>query len=247
MPWSQKAQELLRLQYAAIGSAGEGLFAAVDAAMEQASAGSGLQLLRKRVQRRAGDIAAYRRAYRAYCWPVQSIEDIRVAPFHILAGRGRSFTDRPHSWHMELATRLAQAGAPCLQATEYILVDPADELSCSMAVDWWLEYTARGGEGMVVKPLDYISRGRKGLLQPALKCRGREYLRIIYGAEYLEAESLALLKNRNVKTKRSLAQREFALGLESLSRFVAGEPLRRVHECAFGVLALESDPVDPRL
>jgi hypothetical protein len=32
-----------------------------------------------------------------------------------------------------------------------------------------------------------------------------------------------------------------------LECFVRQEPLRRVHECVFGVLALESEPVDPRL
>jgi protein phosphatase len=47
--------------------------------------------------------------------------------------------------------------------------------------------------------------------------------------------------------ERSLALREFALGVESLERFVRHEPLRKVHECVFGVLALESEPVDPRL
>jgi protein phosphatase len=50
-----------------------------------------------------------------------------------------------------------------------------------------------------------------------------------------------------VGAKRALAAREFALGLEALERFVAHEPLRRVHECVLGVLALESEPVDPRL
>jgi protein phosphatase len=47
--------------------------------------------------------------------------------------------------------------------------------------------------------------------------------------------------------KPSLALREFALGIEALDRFVSGEPLRRVHECVFAVLAMESEPVDARL
>ena len=101
-----------------------------------------------------------------------------------------------------------------------------------------------GGEGMVVKSFDFIAEGKRGLLQPAIKVRGREYLRIIYGAEY--TEYLDTLRRRNVKAKRSLAIREFALGVEAMERFVRREPLRRVHECVFGVLALESEPVDPR-
>lgn len=100
---------------------------------------------------------------------------------------------------------------------------------------------------MVVKPLEFIARGKKGLLQPAVKCRGREYLRIIYGPDYTAEANLSRLRNRGLGAKRSLALREFALGVEALERFVRREPLRRVHECVFGVLALESEPVDPRL
>jgi protein phosphatase len=97
---------------------------------------------------------------------------------------------------------------------------------------------------MVVKPLDFVTKGRKGLVQPAVKVRGREYLRIIYGPEYILPENLSRLKSRGLGAKRSLALREFALGIEALERFVHKEPLRRVHECVFGVLALESEPVD---
>ena len=100
---------------------------------------------------------------------------------------------------------------------------------------------------MVAKPRDFVAESRKGLLQPALKCRGREYLRIIYGPEYTAEAHLERLRERGLGTKRSLALREFALGIEGLERFVRGEPLRRVHECVFAVLAMESEPVDPRL
>jgi protein phosphatase len=95
--------------------------------------------------------------------------------------------------------------------------------------------------------MDFVARGRRGLVQPALKVRGREYLRIIYGPEYTEPQNLERLRRRSLAAKRSLAAREFGLGVEGLERFVREEPLRRVHECAFGVLALESEPVDPRL
>jgi hypothetical protein len=88
--------------------------------------------------------------------------------------------------------------------------------------------------------IDFIARGRRGIAQPAIKCRGPEYLRIIYGPEYLLPENLERLRSRNVGAKRLLASRELALGIEALERFVRKEPLRRVHECVFGVLALES-------
>src|SRR5436305_11053121 len=132
-------------------------------------------------------------------------------------------------------------------ARPFRVIDVTNPESEAEGIRWWEELTGRGGEGMVVKPFEFIARSRRGLAQPALKCRGREYLRIIYGPEYTAAENLERLRERGVGTKRSLAAREFALGIEALERFVRGEPLRRVHECVFGVLALESEPVDPRL
>ena len=110
---------------------------------------------------------------------------------------------------------------------------------------WWEAHTVAGGEGMVVKTLDWVVRGRRGLVQPAVKVRGREYLRIIYGPTY--TQHLGQLRGRALGAKRSMAVREFSLGLEALHRFVERQPLRRVHECVFGVLAMESEPVDPRL
>ena len=112
---------------------------------------------------------------------------------------------------------------------------------------WWTELTEAGGEGMVVKPLANLTRGKRGLVQPGLKVRGREYLRIIYGPDYTEPANLDRLRERGLGLKRSLATREYALGLEALDRAARGEPLWRVHECVFAVLALESEPVDPRL
>ena len=129
----------------------------------------------------------------------------------------------------------------------YLCVDTEDEKSVEEGVNWWLELTGSGGEGMVVKPETYTAKQGFRLLQPAVKCRGREYLRIIYGAEYLEPDHLKRLKVRSLNRKRSLALKEFSLGIESLNRFVRKEPLYRVHECSFGVLAFESEPVDPRL
>ena len=120
-------------------------------------------------------------------------------------------------------------------------------MSVAEGVRWWETLTAQGGEGMVVKPPNFIYKGKRGPVQPAVKVRGKEYLRLIYGPEYTLPQHLERLKTRNVSAKRSLALREFALGLEGLERFVKGEPFYRVHECVFGVLALESEPVDPRL
>jgi protein phosphatase len=144
-------------------------------------------------------------------------------------------------------SRLCAAAPDLLLPTTHRKVDLVDSESQKQAADWWTEHTERGGEGMVVKPLHFIEKGRRGILQPGVKCRGREYLRLIYGPEYTLSENLERLRSRGLGRKRSIALREFALGIESLERFVRREPLRRVHECVFGVLALETEPVDPRL
>jgi protein phosphatase len=256
MPWSVKAQELLKNQYAAVGSAARaGLSAAVDlldraaGRLEASGEGTVTQWLnRYRQRRRMAD--QYVQAYRGYCWPVQSVEDLKLAPFHLLASEGKVHVDQDHLWHMRLARRLADAagpGASAILATRHRLIDLTDPKSEAEGIQWWNDLTGPGGEGLVVKPLEFIVRGKRGLVQPAVKCRGPEYLRIIYGPEYNAPEHIARLRSRGVGAKRALALREFALGIEALERFVRREPLRRVHECVFGVLALESEPVDPRL
>jgi protein phosphatase len=148
---------------------------------------------------------------------------------------------------MDTLARICAADSALLRTTPYRVVNLLDATSEAEGVSWWESLTGAGGEGMVAKPLDWVVRGKRGLVQPAVKCRGREYLRIIYGAEYTLPGNLDRLRSRSLGAKRSLALREFALGLEALHRFVEREPLYRVHECVFGVLALESEPVDPRL
>jgi protein phosphatase len=248
MPWSAKAQELLRQQYAAVGAAAtHSLRHALEVlSVFDGDDGDGAELLR-RYERRAEAIERYIEAYGRYCWFVGSVADLRLAPFHVLATEGKVHVDRDHAWHMFVAAKLAATDDPVLMETAHRTVNLLDESSVAEGIAWWEDLTARGSEGMVVKPLQFAAKGRRGLVQPALKCRGREYLRIIYGPEYTADEHLERLRKRGLSTKRSLAMQEFCLGIEALERFVRGEPLRRVHECVFGVLALESEPVDPRL
>jgi protein phosphatase len=247
MPWNAKAQGLLREQYAPVGAAAEASLTAAVAVLEQAAArGQEVAEHLAHLRQRLDDVSRYRIAYAHYCWDVQGLEGIRIAPFHLLATEGRTYFDRDHLWHMTTLARLTEQ-SDLLQATDYLLVDTGEAESVAAGTRWWEEMTAAGGEGMVVKPREFIVRGAKGLVQPAVKVRGREYLRIIYGPEYTEPENIERLRKRGLGAKRSLALREFALGVEGLERFVRKEPLRRVHECAFAVLALESEPVDPRL
>ena len=247
MPWSAKAQQLVREQYAAVGAAGRAALAESVTALAQASTRDGAAELATTFQARLDDVARYTDAYRRYCWPVDQVTDLKLAPFHLLASEKAVHIDKPHSWHMEQIARLAAEDDELLRATANLAVDTTDPDDEARATSWWQELTDAGGEGMVVKPMDFVVRGRRGLAQPALKVRGHEYLRIIYGPEYAEPQNLERLRRRSLGAKRSLASREFALGVEALERFVRGEPLRRVHECCFGVLALESEPVDPRL
>jgi protein phosphatase len=186
-------------------------------------------------------------AYRRYCWPVESLADLKLAPFHLLATEGAVHTDKDHLWHLAILERLCRAAASIFLPTAFQIVDVTDQASQEAGIRWWEALTAAGSEGMVVKPLQFISRGKQRLVQPAVKCRGKEYLRLIYGPEYDAPEHLARLRSRSLGRKRSLALREFGLGVEALQRFIRHEPLRRVHECVFGVLALESEAVDPRL
>jgi protein phosphatase len=254
MPWSAKAQELLRSQYAAVGSAAaafaNGAVRMLQSACERysASAVSSLQSLLDRTVDRQSRIAKYISAYRRYCWPVESVSDLKLAPFHLLASEAGVHTDCTHSWHLQLIDRIASADdSKVVMRTTHRFVDLASDSDVEQASDWWTALTQSGGEGMVVKPLDFVARGPKGLVHPAVKVRGPEYLRIIYGPEYDIPGNLKRLRSRNLSSKRSLAAREFALGIEALERFARREPLRRIHECVFGVLALESEPIDPRL
>jgi protein phosphatase len=255
MPWSVKAQELLREQYAATGTAARASLSAAIGVLEQAAHGdrgasvatealSGiLGTLREREVR----VGRYIEAYRRYCWPVHDLTGLRLAPFHLLATERRVHTDQTHRWHMETLAELCRCDPELLVATPFRIVNLTDVASQEAGIAWWTELTGAGGEGIVVKPMQWVVKSKRGLVQPAIKCRGREYLRIIYGPEYDAPEHIERLRARGLSTKRGLALREFALGLEGLHRFVEGEPLYRVHECVFGVLALESEPVDPRL
>lgn len=247
MPWSAKAKALLQNQYAAVGAAGQLALRNSREALQRAEArGLDTTALLTQVDGAQSRLAHFQKAYRQYCWETEKLEDYRLAPFHLLATEGKVHTNQDHRWHMEELATICQ-NDPFLLATEYQVIDLDDPEAIQRATDWWLELTGRGGEGMVVKPLDFINRQKGHLVQPALKCRGREYLRIIYGPDYTEPKQLQRLKKRGLARKRSLALREFALGVNALEHFVQRNAFSHVHQSVFGVLALESEPVDPAL
>jgi protein phosphatase len=248
MPWSAKAIGLLKDQYGPVGAAA-GASAQVWQQVAAAVAARGIEGSNEFVQKAASrefSASRFRDAYRRYCWDVTSLNDYKLAPFHLLASEGAVHHDKQHTWHMETLGRLA-THETIVKATPHRLVNLESESEVADACRWWEDLVSTGGEGMVVKPIDFIAVHKGRTVQPAVKCRGPEYLRIIYGPDFMNPENLARLRSRGLTRKRSLASNEFALGIEAMERFIRREPLRRVHECVFGVLALESEPVDPRL
>lgn len=249
LPWSLKAEELLRRQYAPVGAAARHVLPAALDVLDRAAARYAdpgpITALAERQRVRLANAAAFTEAYGRYCWPVRDLDGISLAPFTVLAGEGACHADRDRGWHHALIDRLVATDPTLFRTTRRSIVDTTDPDSVAAGVAWWNELTSAGGEGMVVKPYEGHVRGGRGLVQPGVKCRGPEYLRIIYGPDY--PEHLDRLRQRSLGRKRSLALREYALGIEAVTRFAAAEPLWRVHEAVFAVLALESEPVDPRL
>lgn len=248
LPWSLKAGPLIRDLYASVAAAATAaLPAAANVLRKAVDRGVDVAALRDRVDRRASNAERYRDAYRRYTQPARDLDGVQLAPFQLLASEGASHLGRDHEWHLSVADRLAEADADFIRRTRHVAVDLSSTDSEARATLWWDELTASGGEGMVVKPTAGLVRGTRALAQPGIKVRGAEYLRIIYGPDYLEPAHLERLRDRDVGHKRSMALREYALGVEAIERFVAEEPLWRFHQAVFGVLAMESEPVDPRL
>lgn len=249
LPWSAKAVELLRTQYAAVGVAATAALRTEHEVLTEAArrGNDDITPLAGRAAERLEMSERFVEAYRRYCWSTDGLDGLRLAPFQVLATEGRLRALDAHPWHIALADRLAVADPGLFSATRTVTVDLGDDTSVQVAIEWWEQLTGAGGEGMVVKPVDVVVPAKRGIAQPGIKCRGSEYLRIIYGPEYTTRAQLDRLRERSLGHKRSLAVREYALGIEALERFVRNEPLHRIHECVFGVLALESEPVDPRL
>lgn len=240
-----KARELIATQYAHVAEAAqmdrERLLAKLKEAEREGRDVSGWV---QEMEEKLANARVFREAFQEYCWDVSGLEGIRIAPFHTLAHSGQSYFNHSHLWHMEHNRELAGV-SPLFLETEYrTITGEADEAE---VIRWWEEITENGHEGIVIKPEVFITRNGKSMIQPAIKVRGRKYLHIIYGIDYLQPDNLARLKQRRTAKKERHALMECALSAESVERFIRKEPVERVHECVLAALALESDPVDPRL
>lgn len=245
LPWNLKAKELIMNQYAHVGEMAlldrrklrEQLEKAVETGRDVVS-------WLEETDEKIHNAQVFNEVYQKYYWETEGLAGIQIAPFHTLAHSNETFFDKPHTWHMKKNKEFSGLSDLFVE-TEYRIVN--DEDSMKKAIEWWEEMTEDGHEGFVVKPEFYVARYKGKLLQPAIKVRGRKYLHIIYGIDYLQPENLSRLKQRNAGKKQRNALKEFSLGLEAVNRFVRRESLERYHECVLGVLALESDPIDPRL
>ena len=245
MPWNLKAKELISSQYAHVAEN-----AILDRTMlkekieKAVHENADLKGWLEEYELKLENAHTFKEVFQKYCWEIEDLNSIQIAPFHVLAHSEDTFFDKPHTWHMEMNRNFAKCSHLFVE-TEYKVI--SDEASEEEVIKWWEDITSEGHEGIVIKPEFFIARNKGKLLQPAIKVRGRKYLNIIYGMDYLLPENLERLKNRNTGKKQKLALREFSLGIEGIQRYVKGESIERVHECVLGTLAMESDPVDPRL
>jgi polynucleotide kinase-phosphatase len=245
LPWNLKAKELILNQYAHVGEMAQLDRNKLKAQLQKAyENGKDVLGWLEENDTKIENAAIFNEMYQKYCWNTEGLEGIQIAPFHTLAHSSESFFQQPHTWHMEKNKEFSGISRLFVE-TEYRVV--SDEASMLAAIEWWKEMTEEGHEGFVVKPESFVSRHRGKLLQPAIKVRGRKYLHIIYGMDYLLPENLVRLKQRNIGKKQRNALKEFSLGVEAVSRFVNRESLERVHECVLGIMALEAEPIDPRL
>ena len=251
MPWSLKAQGLIRRHYAPVGAAGQNTLDQAMNLLHQAEA-KGLEVgdMIAKCQQRLENIQSYRQAYQHYFWPTENADDISIAPFHLLTGQQGPLTGQNNAWHMEMVSRMAAhqpAEKRILTATQWTEGDPADEDDRQRIRQLWDDVIEKGGEGLVIKSLEFEPRGNSHMAQPAIKVRGPQYLRIIYGPDYDMPGNIERLRRRRLRGKQNMAVREFALGLEGLERFHQGAGMARVNQCVQAVLAMESEPSDPRL
>ncbi|MFN0092771.1 MAG: hypothetical protein ACKVWR_21260 [Acidimicrobiales bacterium] len=249
LPWSATAEEVLRRRYAAVGAAARAALGEAQSALALTAArGVPVAALAARTARRHAEAVAFTGAYRPFAGPVVTLEDCQLALVQVLAAAGEVHArQRDRAWHLAAADCLAAADPVTFRPTRRRFVALDDPAASAAALDWWASLTAAGAAGIVVRPLEPAAFGDNGLVPPALAVRSREFLRLVHGPEYTAPGRLERLRRRPLRGPRAVALRQYALGLEGLERFVAGDSLDRVHECVLGVLALEAAPLDPRL
>ena len=253
LPWSMKAGGLIRNTFAAVSASGISFTTEASDALTRFGQRTDLvevdwiKVLSclEGLKHTKENLKLYEQAWSNYCKTYNSVADLHFAPFAILATEGKVWADVSHVDQMVLLTKLAYESSGFLHQTPWMKVDLNDEQSVDKVIAWWEQLTRAGHEGLVFKAPTLFPTEQG--LSPSLKVRGSEYLRIIYGHNYLDSTVLPGLKKRSTGNKRRMARTGLALSLETLSLFVEGASLQRVYKSAWAALALHSEEIDVRL
>jgi hypothetical protein len=242
LPWSLKAEGLIEDRHGDVLGAAR---ATLQEACSTFASLPGTEQIQDALKRRWRCIDGYAALYERYS--AERGRPIQFAPFQILATENRTYCDRNHVWHMDVLAGISRRSDGVMIVTPFQSVDLYKDEACLNATAWWKRITEQLEEGVVIKPMAVISTGRRGgTVQPGVKCRGREHLRLVYGPEYDRNEYLEALRERSAfshrRQKHRGVLRQFALSLEAVKRFVQSESVDRIQECVVGIAALERSP-----
>lgn len=245
LPWNAKGSGLLTNQYLPVLDSSKSLNNKLLGNLEGIK---GLEHIVKEVNNNLINIDKYKEQLENYCWDAD-ITNIKIAPFHLLAHEGKTYFDKTHEWHLNHFNELIDIPSNDLfEKTPYVLVDLDDEDSIKKAVDFWLDVTAKGYEGVMFKTETFIEKNDEGeTILPMMKVRGKDYLRIIYGINYNDDKYIHQLRYRNVSKKRFLHYKQTALAVESVKLFANGESFDKWHDYVFANLCLGNVVTDHRL
>lgn len=245
LPWNAKGSGLLTNQYLPVLDSSKSLNLNVLNCLNNIE---GLEPLKDYVQNTMLNIYRYEEQLENYCWDTD-ITNIKIAPFHVLAHKNKTFFDKKHEWHLNHFNELINMKENDLFVeTPYIIVDLESEESMSKAIKFWLDVTTKGYEGVMFKTETFIETNDNGdTILPMMKVRGKDYLRIIYGINYDDKKYLDKLKNRSVSKKRFLHYKQTALAIESVKLFANGESLEKWHDYVFAGICLGNMVTDHRL
>lgn len=219
MPWSLKAERLIANDFTLPGEAA--------------------QLWRKRHQPELVDNATkFLEMVRIY----GADAPLEARVFHVLAAGRMMENKKKPNWvhyfdprygfyrtHEEQLAEIRALEGDIVKPTTYQVVDLDSAASKEASVRRWLDYCESGGEGFVYKTPTFFTLGSTGFpIQPAMKVRGRDYLRIIYGMDYLQPEYFDRLKQRGTKMKRLLAVQEQEIAIHILRCFINGNEIERL-------------------
>eukprot|EP01124_Arcella_intermedia_P031247 TRINITY_DN7008_c0_g1_i1.p1 TRINITY_DN7008_c0_g1~~TRINITY_DN7008_c0_g1_i1.p1 ORF type:complete len:895 (-),score=266.38 TRINITY_DN7008_c0_g1_i1:6-2690(-) len=150
--------------------------------------------------------------------------------FQIYAGKIDPNTKIPRITHygptMDLKDKynfIKKLESKMVKPVEYLIVDLNSQEQRKNATKEWEQYCNNGGEGWVVKlPKQFQDTPDGQMITPMLKVRGREYLRLVYGLDYLDPNYFAMIKKREISPKRKLSRLQFELQDSIIKCFLNG-------------------------